>query len=355
MAIEYKVNKVKCDIGSYIHYWRGIKKVGKTTLFRDLIAEQYKGDLSKGLLISVGNETGVSALDNLNYIEAQTWGELIEIIDDLVENKSERGFQIIGLDTVDEIVALAMQEVKRLHKKAKGQAAEFNACFGGYGAPRQKVTELIDDLLAKLKRAGYGIILIGHTRIRDIKEKNGDEYQQLTSNLSSDYDGIFANKADIVATIVVEKNIDENKHINGTTRFIYFRSDGFVDAGGRFAYMPEKVEYSAENYIRAFEEGVKHAINGDVTDAEIKKRAKAEVKEREMSAKEYAETLKKELDSSDTDKNEEYVLFIQAHYSNAESSKKKNAKSILTNNGFARFTDPDIPTYVLAQIVEALS
>ena len=24
----FKTNKVKCDIGSYIHYWRGIKKVG---------------------------------------------------------------------------------------------------------------------------------------------------------------------------------------------------------------------------------------------------------------------------------------------------------------------------------------
>ena len=33
----FKTNKVKCDIGSYIHYWRGIKKVGKTTLFYNLV------------------------------------------------------------------------------------------------------------------------------------------------------------------------------------------------------------------------------------------------------------------------------------------------------------------------------
>lgn len=53
-----------------------------------------------------------------------------------------------------------------------------------------------------------------------VKEKNGDEYQQLTSNLSADYDGIFANKADIVMTIAVEKNIDENKHVQGSYTFL---------------------------------------------------------------------------------------------------------------------------------------
>ena len=352
MALNVKVNKVKCDIGSYIHYWRGVKKVGKTTLFYNLIQEQYNGDLSKGLLISIGNETGVNALDGLYYIEAPTWIDLNEIVDELVENREENNFEVIGLDTVDEIVSLAIQEVKRLNKIKTGKSAEFNACFGGYGAPRQKLTELVDELLAKLRKAGYGIILIGHTRIRDIKEKNGDEYQQLTSNLSSDYDGIFANKADIVATIVVEKDIDENKHINGTTRYIYFRSDGFVDAGGRFNEMPEKIEYGAKNYIQAFEEGVKNAIQSKVSDAEIKKRANAEKKEREMSAKEYAEALKNS--GVNTSKNEELVAFVKSHFTKANEDTKKKVKEVMAKYGFKKFTDDDIPTIALEEIVELL-
>ena len=352
MALNVKVNTVKCDIGSYIHYWRGIKKVGKTTLFYNLIQEQYDGDLSKGLLISVGNETGVNALDGLYYTEAETWSDLSEAVDELAENKDENQFEMVALDTVDEVISLAMQEVKRLHKKIKGQSAEFNACFGGYGAPRQKVTELVDELLAKLKKAGYGIILIGHTRVRDIKEKNGDEYQQLTSNLSSDYDGIFANKADIVATIVVEKDIDENKHINGTTRYIYFRSDGFVDAGGRFADMPEKIEYGAKEYIQAFEEGVRKAIKSDIKDSEIKKRANAEKKERESSAQEYAKVLK-EMNENE-DKSEEYLSFIKSHYPNATSTKKKNIKEIMTEYNFKKFSDDDIPIIALEKIVSIL-
>ena len=208
MGREYKRNQVKCDIGSYIHYIRGIKKVGKTTLFYQILKEQY-GDLSKGLLISVGDEIGYQALDDIIYDQPETWQELMEIVDDLVENRKDNDFELVCLDTADEIIKLAMQEVKRLHRVKTGKKAEFGACFGGYGQPRLKVQELVDDLLAKLRKAGYGIFIIGHTKIKDVKEKNGDEYQLLTSNLNMDYDGIFANKADIVSTIVVERTIDE--------------------------------------------------------------------------------------------------------------------------------------------------
>ncbi len=226
-----------------------------------LVQEQY-GDLEKGLLIAVGDEIGYQALDGLVYAETPTWADIVEVVNDLVENKADNNFEIVGIDTADEMIKLAKEEVKRIHKKQKGSAAEFNACLGGYGAPRDKVTELVDDILAKLRKAGYGIVIIGHTKLKDVKEKNGDEYQQLTSNLNADYDGIFANKADIVMTIAVEKNIDEAKRIKGTTRYMWFRTDGFVDAGGRFSEMPERIEYGATNYIEAFEEGVKKAIKG---------------------------------------------------------------------------------------------
>lgn len=347
----FKTNKVKCDIGSYIHYWRGIKKVGKTTLFYNLVKTQY-GDLNKGLLISIGDEIGYQALDDLVYAEAPTWADLVEIVDELVENKSDNEFEVVGLDTADEMIKLAKEEVKRLHKKAKGSAAEFNACFGGYGAPRDKVNELIDDILAKIRKAGYGIVIIGHTKIRDVKEKNGDEYQQLTSNLSADYDGIFANKADIVMTIAVEKNIDENKHVQGTTRYMWFRTDGFVDAGGRFSEMPERVEYGAENYIEAFEEGVKKAINGKVSDAEIKKRKNAEVKARKEKAEEFAEEETK--NKVDISKNEELIDTIKTKFPDADDDTKAKVKDIMAEYNIPNFKDTSVSTKGLEAIVSIL-
>ena len=105
MAREYKTNTVKVDLASYIHYWRGIRKVGKTTLFKDLLLAQY-GSTENGLLISCGNEDGYQALDELVFDVAESWSELSEIIDDLVENKANNNFKLICFDTVDEVIKL---------------------------------------------------------------------------------------------------------------------------------------------------------------------------------------------------------------------------------------------------------
>lgn len=348
----FKTNKVKCDIGSYIHYWRGVKKSGKTTLFYNLVQEQY-GSLDKGLLISIGDEIGYQALDGLVFAEAPTWSDLIEIIDELVENKSDNDFEVVALDTADEMIKIAKEEVKRLHKKQKGVAAEFNACLGGYGAPRDKVVELVDEQLARLRKSGYGIIIIGHTKIRDITQKNGEAYQQLTSNLSSDYDGIFSNKADIVMTIAIERDIDENKHINGVDRYMYFRSDGFVDAGGRFANMPERIEYGAKNYIECFEAGVKGAIIGGASDKEIKSRKDEERTTRIKKAEAFAEEEKtKDVSNELEAQRTEFLAVIQANFSNASDEVKDAAKSLLAEAGVKKFSDTNLDIYVLKEISE---
>lgn len=224
--------------------------------------------------------------------------------------------------------------------------------FRGYGQPRDKVVSLVDDILARLRKAGYGLVIIGHTKIRDIKEKNGIEYQQLTSNLSSDFDGIFANKADIVMTIAVEKEVDNDKHINGTTRYMWFRTDGFVDAGGRFADMPERIEYGAKNYIDAFEEGVKNAIKKPVSDKEILARKKAEVKEREEKGNLYSKAQKES--KVDPERNEELLNIVKAKFPEATAEAKSKIREIMVANNITKFTDPDIPTAVFEKIVQIM-
>ena len=318
-----------------------------------MIQEQY-GDLNNGLLIAIGDEIGYNALDGLVYAEAPTWRDLIDIVNELEVNKADNDFKIIGLDTADEMIKLAQEEVKRLHKKKTGQAAEFNGCFGGYGQPRMKVNELVDDVLARLRKSGYGIIIIGHTKLRDIKEKNGDEYQQLTSNLSADYDGIFSNKADIVMTIAVERDINDDKRVEGNTRYMWFRTDGFVDAGGRFSDMPDKVEYGAKNYINAFESGVKKSIKGKVTNAEINKRKQAEIQERESKATEHIQSIKES--NIDPDRNAELMEVVQNKFTDADLTLKKQIKAYMKEHDIPNFKNSDeIPTKCLETIVEMLN
>jgi len=291
MPREYKQNVVKVDLSSYLHYWRGIKKIGKSSLFKDLLLLKYD-NLKKGLLLSIGNEDGHNSLDGISYDVAPDWDTFMEISDDLVENRTANDFQLLALDTVDELVRIAGNEVMKQHKRKKGLVAEsLNACFGGYGAGRQKIREMIDERLALLKRAGYGIIMIGHTKLKDIKEKDGTEYQQLTSSLSNDYDSIFSDKADIIMTISTDKVVTEN-HLSSVKRFMNFRDDGFmVDCGSRFPNMPDRLELSVENYLKAFEQGVLSAMIKPLSEKELEEALSKELKQKEQNAAEFREKI----------------------------------------------------------------
>ena len=335
MAIEYKTNTVKVDLASYVHYWRGVKKIGKTTFFRDLINELYKGDLSKGLLISCGNENGFGALDNLNYIVAEEWDKLDEIVEDLISKKQELPFEFLCFDTVDELIKIAQNEIIRQHRREKGtKPSGFNGCFGGYGEPKRRLQVLIDDIMTRLKRAGYGLIWIGHTKIRDIKEKDGTEYSQLTSNLTSDYDLIFSAKADVNTIMSVEKEISDNQ-IKDTKRYIWFRSDGFVDAGCRFSQIEEKIDMSANDYIKALEEAIKESLQKEMTDKEIK-----DQKKKEKTAK---ENFYKENKASITSSPEKLIEQIKELLSNVPNDKKTVVSAAFKEMGVSlKDSDPKL-------------
>lgn len=356
----WKKNEVSVDIAHYRHYWRAPKKWGKTTLFANLIRELY-GDMSYGLLLSCGNERGYSALDGLMYVDCPEWGVLSEVADELIENKADNNFALLGFDTVDELVAMAQREVIRLDFRKTGERHEFNACFGGYGAGRRKVEELINSLITRLGDSGYCLIFIGHTKIRDIKEKNGDEYQMLTSNLSSDYDGIFANKCDICMMGVIEKDIDDG-FVQNAERYMVFRGNGYVDAGGRFSDIEERVEVSAKNYVKTVTDAIKKSIKShDVTDEYIENKKKQEQQERE----EYYQANKEKLMQSDPDvidmENEiaecdSLKAEIKKAINELDSDGKKAAQAKIKANGlptsYNKLTDPDTLQKILDLITE---
>ncbi|WP_025909314.1 AAA family ATPase [Priestia flexa] len=362
----WKTNEVKVDIASYMHYIRGVKKVGKTTLFNDLVDKISGGDMSQGLLISLGDEDGYKALNGLMVATAKNWAELNEIINELVNNKKDNDFKFIGLDTVDELFNIGVEEVLRLHKKKYNEKCEtLNSAFGGYGAGRDKLKDIVRDQVARLKGAGYGIFAIGHTKLRNVKEKGkSEEYQQLTTSLNFDYDSVIADKADIVATISIDKDIVDVQNINvggktkqigsigGVTRWIHFRDDNFnVDCGARFGDIIPKVELSAENYIEAIEDAIKNSAKGKSKE-DIEKMKAKEIAERE----EKAEKLAEESSKINPEKNEELTELIKNKFTSASQVVKLKVKEIMDKHNIASFKDTsDTPTEALQEIAEALN
>lgn len=357
MAI--KRNVVKMDFCSYPPIViLGEPKVGKSTLFRDLVLETYDGDETKGLLISLGDEEGYLALDKLQYEVAETWSKkedangnrgFVQIVDDVVKNNKEYGIKMVALDTYDKLVEIATAEVLKQHLIEKGQPCKsLNDAFGGFNRGKDRLVDMILEQIAKLRKAGIAVFIPAHTKFKEKTDVlTGEKYEVLTNNLRADIYSAVANIAQVIANIHVHRVIEEGKQI-GEKRLIHFRSNGVVDCGSRFNDMPEMVELSARNFIDAFEYGVKSSMLTPKTDKEIEDMKKKEVES-------LNNIVVEEKSEIDLEMNLSLKETIQTKFPNGAPEQKAKVKEIMKDNNIKDFKDvSEVKTEALEQIVSAL-
>ena len=353
-----KINRIKADLSSYPHYMLlGIRKIGKTTFFRDLVKEKY-GDAAKGLLISCGAENGYHALDDLQVEEAKVFNQeydeetdsrgFVQIIDDIVENNSEYGIKLVALDTLDCLYDIAAQEAIRLSRKETGKACKsINEAFGGYDRGLDRVIALIQEQITRLEDAGIAVFILSH-----VKEKTrtdmvtGEEYQVWTNNLMDKVYGAIADTAQMVMMAVFDREIKDKK-VTGENRVLYLRATASLDAGSRFHGLPEKVPFTPKAFLEAFEEGVKNsATMKPMTDDDIITRQKEEVKQQEKMAevarRKDAEARVAAQVEEDGPHRAEWVSAIQDRYGNASDDVKAQVKAIRDKVDL-KFSDPAFP------------
>ena len=361
--MAFKTNKVKVDLCSYPPYlFLAPKKFGKTTFWYKLVKEVW-GNNEKGLLISFGNEEGYHSLDGIQVEVAKEWNAeydeetelrgFIQIVDDIVENNKEYGLKGICLDTFDTLVDVATKEVFKQHKKEKGTVCKsLNDAFSGYGRGKARLLELIDTQIERLRDIGLAVFILCHIKNKEKTDlMSGEKYEMITNNLSDDIYGHVADAAQMVMVGALDREINNGKIIN-ESRVVYLRGNSTIDAGGRFTNIPEKIELSPKAFIEAFEIAVKNSLeNSD--DKQIEKMKKEEIKAREETV-EIAIKKDKEKQTNNEDDRITYVQVIVNSFPNASDEVKANAKKILAEAGFKKFTDTEIPIDVLKQIVETL-
>lgn len=272
------VNRITADIANISIYLRSTKKFGKTTLFRDVIMEKY-GDPQRGLLIACGNEQGFSMLDNLNYVTIDNYKDLVDLCNWLITTKGkEHNIEIVAFDTADELSLIADKEtIARSREETGKNCKSIKGAFGGFQAgPEYSANNIVKPIISGLKKAGFGIWVIAHTKFKTIKEKGGldeDGYQQLTSNLTPNMESAFGDCLDVVLTGVIDRDTEKRTKKSGQftktenivtdmVRKLYFRGTTLIDAGGRFAAdaVPEYMIFDKSNmgaeFIKVVEEGI---------------------------------------------------------------------------------------------------
>lgn len=311
MAIREIVNEVKADIREYYIHLRGTPKVGKTQLIYNMFIEKFGlENLSKGALISIGAEDGYKACDGLRTFLVDDWAEFEELREYLIDNKKELGIEMVAIDTSDELIRIACEEIKdrsvALGYTSKGKMMTMNKAFGGFNEGTTQLVLMLTEELKELKKY-FGLVTIGHTKMKDIAEKSGEKYIQLTSKLRSDYEYIFASKADVVAVCSIDKEyskiqVEENNkvktkagYLKGAKRKIYFRSDEYnIDCGSRFPDIAHSIDYDPALFLKTIEDAILASKKGKkFTKKEIEAQEKARD---ERIDRQLVERAKKEED-----------------------------------------------------------
>ncbi len=117
----------------------------------------------------------------------------------------------------------------------------------GYGL----VSKEFDECLRSIVMMDYGLVLISHATDKTFKDENGVEYNKIVPTLDKRANNIVARMADIIgySRIVTDKegNSSTKLFMRGTPRF---------EAGSRFKYTPDYINFSYDNLVNAISEAI---------------------------------------------------------------------------------------------------
>ena len=330
MAI--KRNKVKVDLTSYSHYiLMGEAKIGKTTTVYELAKQEYS--LDKMLLISCGNEQGYKALPDIQYEEVLKFSKkedsegnrgFVQVVDDLVKNYKELGIKMVVIDTLDTLFDIGIEQVMEESRRQTGKPSKsLNDCFNGYSRGRDRLLELVMNEIHKLDRLPVALFILGHTKYKGKKDTlTNDEYEQLTTNLRFDFYSPISNSAQMVVNLATERVIEDGVQVDAK-RYMYFTSNGLIDCGSRFEGLPEKLELSAENFMKAFKMGVENSLKKSEVKHDIKQLQKEEKKQAEKDLKQVQQEVEQQ------EKEEEQKSVDELKSKLKDKLKDANAKNIV--------------------------
>lgn len=315
-------NEIKIDPLAYNFMLIGESGIGKTTIIKEY-CEKLAG--SDGyMFLETGREDGQDAIEGINYVTCDEWdGDYDEtlntmgfatFIDDVVENKASDwpDLKVVVIDTLDELFSIAEPEVIRMHNKENPnkRVKSIKAAFGGFMAGEDKAIEIVEDKLWSLKKVGVSFVIIGHTKNRNQTDPiTGEDYMQLTTNMSQRYFNALKTKVHFLGVASVDREIVKEKTgkknvvtgqietkgvVKGETRRITFRDDNYVvDSKSRFADIVPEIPFDSDALIQAITDAIKseQAKSGVSFDTAKKKQDKAK-KELEKRVAEQEEQAK---------------------------------------------------------------
>lgn len=224
-------HKVSQDLSGYITYIYGSPKTGKTTL-----AVQ----MEKALLLAF--EPGYHALPGVIAQDVVSWSDMKQVYKELKKPEVKETFSSVIVDTID----IAADRCKKYICQQNGieDLGEL-----GYGKGWTKFKEEFNEVFRGLTQMGYAVFFIGHDKEVSVDTETGTTKTIIRPALSTSTRTVIAGMSDIYG-YAHQKYAGENSVL--TLRC----SDGSIECGCRFKYIPDEIPMSYTNLVNAIQEAI---------------------------------------------------------------------------------------------------
>ena len=320
---KVKKNIPKVELHSIMSLVVGTYKAGKTRLWKEVIELHYPNEPNAALLIAFEPGYETWELENVipileegsNDDEWKVWESFKkEIVPGLIEEaKKERVVKLIGIDTADRCIDAATSWIiNSLSKKYAKKFASLQEISDN--TPENGWTLLYNEMKRQfdaLRNAGYGIMALAWTKEKETTLYDGKKYNSVELMMHNTGRKVFESQSSFICCLFnevrildregneLEENITNKRGKEVGTKFhetepyMYFRPSQYVSiAGGRYTNLPEKTPYSAENYLKVFEEAVKGQLSK--TKESISQLKDKEQQEKEDKIKDVKEEIQEQ-------------------------------------------------------------
>ena len=228
-------HKVSRDLSGYITYVYGAGKTGKTTL---------ASQMNKSLLIAW--QKGYNAIPGIMAQDVKSWSEMKIILRELKKSEVQQAYKCIVIDTID-IAAAACQ------KYVCSQNGVDTLGDLAWGKGWSLVKRQLEQTFRTITQLGYALFFISHAKDKTFKKENGTEYNQVVPTLSTSYNEIIKDMADLYAYAHQVRN-EETGEVS--VKLTLRSMDGTADTGSRFKYIVPEIDFTYDALVQALNDAI---------------------------------------------------------------------------------------------------
>jgi hypothetical protein len=256
---ELEINIPTTNFGEFSTLISGSPKIGKsefcTKFDKPLILDFEEG--TKGKVVY--------------RIPIKKWIEVKNIVKQLTTDLTlKEKYQTVCFDTVNYAFGLLKKYAIDQYQQGTEKLIDtFNKI--PYGGGWEILETEFKNVANSLKRAGYGIVFVAHVKDKVYNRDLEDEYTKTVPDLTDRERNIVSAMVDFLLTAGMEAKIVEDavRDKNGNKvkgavienrRVLYLRTNNNVEAGFRWANVPEKINFDYDELQKVFQQAVQEEI-----------------------------------------------------------------------------------------------